>query len=304
MADDLTFFWYWLLANAEDLRNAALVIALLSVPPFLAWRAWLSHAADQRAARRALAEDQAREAERLAQVFAQLGSPQVAVRIAAVHTLEQIAREHPRHHGPIMQTLSAFVREQARAPAPRLIGNQYEPPDPAEIYAPPRTDIQAALSVLGRRERQHDRKIDRPVLAGVNLSGYDLSNGDFSGTNFRGSYLCGSVLAGARLEAANFDYAILERADLFGTECMGASFIGAAAPGARFAHSRLDGVNFVETDLRSADLSYARMEGANLDGANLDGALLDNAAGLLPPPLVEIEEPPALVFKSANRARA
>lgn len=304
MDDDLTYLWFWLLSNAEDLRNAALVLALLSVPPFFAWRAWLSRQADRRAARRALAEDQAREAERLAHVFAQLGNDQVAVRIAAVHTLEQIAREHPRHHGPIMQTLSAFVREQVKAPVPRLVGNHYAPPEAAEIYTPPRTDIQAAVSVLGRRERQHDRKIDRPALAGVNLSGYDLSDGDFTGASFRGSYLCGAVLAGARLEAVNFDYAILERADLFGAECMGASFIGAAAPGARFAHARLDGANLVETDLRSADLTRARLDGANLDGANLDGAALDDVTGLLPPPLVEMEQPPALVFKSANRSRA
>lgn len=304
MEDDLTFFWFWLLANAEDLRNAALVVALLSVPPFIVWRGWLSRQADRRAARRALAEDQAREAERLSQVFAQLGSEQVAVRIAAVHTLEQMAREHPRHHGPIMQTLSAFVREQARAPAPRLVGNQYQPPDPGEIYAPPRTDIQAAVSVLGRRERQHDRKIDRPVLAGVNLSGYDLSDGDFTGASFRGSYLCGAVLAGARLEAANFDYAILERADLFGAECMGASFIGAAAPGARFAHARLEGANLIETDLRSADLSRARLDGAHLDGAHLEGAILDDVTGLLPPPLVEMDAPPALAYDAAPRSRA
>lgn len=301
MGDDLTFFWFWLLANAEDLRNAALVVALLSVPPFVVWRAWLNREAERRAARRSLAEEQARDNERLTQLFAQLGSEQVTMRIAAVHTLEQMAREHPRHHGPIMQTLSAFVREQIKAPAPRLVGNRYESPDPSEIYAPPRVDIQAAVSVIGRRERLHDRKIDRPMLAGVNLSGYDLSNGDFTGANFRGSYLCGAVLSGARLEAARFDYAVLERADLFGAECMGASFMGAAAPGARFAHARLEGANFVEADLRSADFTRARLDGANLDGSNFDGAVMDEVSGLLPAPMVEVV-PPALEFRS-TRAR-
>jgi hypothetical protein len=303
--DDFTFLWFWLLSNAEDLRNIALLAALLSVPPFVAWRAWLNHQAEKRAAAKSHSEERSREAERLAKVFAQLGSEQIAVRIAAVHTLEQIARDQPRQHGAIMQTLGAFVREQAKAPSPRLVGDHYEAPDPADIYVAPRTDVQAALAVLGRRQREHDRTIDKPVLAGTNLSGYDLSDGDFVGASFRGSYLCGAVLAGAQLTAANFDYAVLERADLFGADCMGASFVGAVAPGARFAHARLDNAQLLEADLRSVDFTRARLDGAGLDNANLDGALLDEVSGL-PHPTVALPAPdpaPTLTFKSQNRQR-
>jgi len=302
--DDLTYLWFWLLSNAEELRNVALIVALLSVAPFVAWRIWLGRQAERRAAAKANSEERSRDAERLAKVFAQLGSEQIAVRIAAVHTLEQIARDQPRQHGAIMQTLGAFVREQARAPSPRLVGDHYEPPDPGDIYVPVRTDVQAAIAVLGRRQREQDRPIDRPVLTNTNLSGYDLSDGDFAGASFRGSYLCGAVLAGAQLAAANFDYAVLERADLFGADCIGASFAGAVAPGARFAHARMDNAQLVEADLRSADFTRARLDGAVLDGANLDGALLDDATGLPLPPLLETEsEVPALVFKSQRNQR-
>ncbi len=299
MVDSLTYFWFWLLANAEDLRNVGLAAAAVSVPPFLAWRAWLSHRADRRAADR-------NDADQFAGVIARLGSEQVAVRIAAVHSLEQIARDHPHQHGPIMQTLGAFVREQAPAPAGRYVGNRYEPPDPAEVFVPPRTDVQAALTVLGRRERDHDRPIDRPVLTSVNLSGYDLSNGDFTSGNFRGSYLCGTTLAGARLAAANFDYANLERADLFGTDCMGASFAGTAASGARFAQARLDGASLAEADLRGADFSRARLEGADLANANYDGARFDEATGIHGVPLLAHPTPMAsLVYKKTSpRSRA
>ncbi len=72
--DDFTFLWFWLLSNAEELRNVALLAALLSLPPFVAWRAWLSRVADRRAAARAASEERSRDAERLAKVFAQLGS--------------------------------------------------------------------------------------------------------------------------------------------------------------------------------------------------------------------------------------
>ena len=302
MGDDLTFFWYWLLANAEDLRNVALVAAALSVPPYLAWRVYLGHRAELRTRERAAAEHQSRLAERLAGVFAQLGSEQVAVRIAAVHSLEQIAREQPSQHGPIMQTLGAFVRECAPAPVGRYVGTRYQPPGADQVFVPPRTDVQAALTVIGRRQRDLDRPIDRPILTGVNLSGYDLTDGDFTSANFRGSYLCGTVFAGARLAAANLDYANLERADLFGTDCMGTSFAGAAAPGARFAHARLDGASLAGADLRGADFTRARLEGADLADADCDGALLDEAIGLSGTPLLAHPAPiPTLVFKSTGR---
>ncbi len=298
-ATDLTFFWFWLLANAEDLRNVALLIALLSVPPFLGWRAYMALRVERRAKARSEAEEQGRMAERMAGVFAQLGSDQIAVRIAAVHTLEQMALDQPRQHGAIMQTLGAFVREQAPAPAGRYVGNRYEPPDAATIFLPPRTDVQAALTVIGRRKRDHDRPIDRPVLTGVNLSGYDMSDGDFTSANFRGSYLCGANFAGSRLTAANFDYSNLERADLIGADCMGTSFAGAAAPGARFASARFDGASFADADLRGADFTRARLEDANLANANFDGAIFDDATGVNGPLLAGAMLPP-LVFQPAT----
>jgi hypothetical protein len=298
MSDSLTYFWYWLLANADDLRNIGFAIAFVSVPPFFLWRAWLAHRVDRRAAARSAAEQAARLAERLAGVFAQLGSEQIAVRIAAVHSLEQIARDHPAEHGPIMQTLGAFIRERAPAPTGRINGDRYDPPQPADVFVPPRTDVQAALTVLGRRQRDHDRPIDRPMLTAVNLSGYDLSTGDFTSASFRGSYLCGTAFTGARLAAANFDYANLERADLFGTDCMGASFTGVAAVGARFAHARLDGASLVEADLRGADFTRARLEGADLAHANYEGALLDEATGLLGAPMLAHPTPmPSLTYR-------
>src|SRR5258708_9472036 len=260
MIDDLTYFWFWLLANGEDLRNVALALAGLSVPGALGWSAYAWQRAIQA---RAAGEQQARLAERLAAVFAQLGSEQITMRIAAVHMLEQIARENRDQHGPIMQTLGAFVRECVPAPSGRYIGRRYEPPDAAQVFVPPRTDVQVALTVLGRRKRDHDRPIDRPVLAGVNLSGYDLSEGDFTSANFRGSYLCGTALTGAKLAAATFDYANLERADFFGADCVGTSFAGAAAPGARFAYARLGAATRPESDPPRAHFTPAPLEGAS-----------------------------------------
>jgi hypothetical protein len=305
MSDDVTFFWYWLMANSEDVRNLGLAFTLFLAPLYLVWRAWLGHRDELRTRARAVSDQQSRDADRLSKTFAQLGNDQVAVRIAAIHMLEQVARDNPRQHGPIMQTLGAFIREQARAPVGKLVGSRYEPPEPAAIYAPPRTDVQAALTVVGRRKRDHDRPMDRPMLVGVNLSGYDLSDGDFTEANFRGSYLCGAAFAGARLTSANFDQTLLENADLYGADCMGASFSAAAAPGARFAHARLDGARMAGADLRAADFTRARLDGADLDGAYYDDAIFDNATGPDGLPMIAVPELPlpALSFRS-TRARA
>ncbi|MBI3452875.1 MAG: pentapeptide repeat-containing protein [Rhodospirillales bacterium] len=277
---DLTYLWFWLLANAAELRDMLVAVAAACVVPYLGWRGVVSHLATRARLREAAAAERQRQSTSLAESFSQLGSDKTAVRIAAVYALERHAREQPRDHGPIMQTLAAYVRESAPIPVGRLLAGRYEPPAPEQIYVPARTDVQAALSVLGRRERANDPPAQRLSLANVNLSGYDLADGDFAGANFRGSYLCAATLTGAKLARADFQLANLERADLYAADCAGASFAAAACPGARFAHARLDNANFLDSDLRQADFTRAHLANADLRGAGLDGARLDEAIDL------------------------
>jgi hypothetical protein len=59
--------------------------------------------------------------ERFSKAIAQLGSEQLDVRIGSIYALEQIARDSPKTddapglHWPIVEIVTAFVREHTRA---------------------------------------------------------------------------------------------------------------------------------------------------------------------------------------------
>ena len=94
------------------------------------------------------AEDNVRVAEeghltdRFTKAIAQLGDKEMAIRLGGIYALERIAKDSEKDHGPIMEVLTAYVRENA----PR----QAEAPQTAPAPLP--TDLQAILTVLGRRE--------------------------------------------------------------------------------------------------------------------------------------------------------
>ncbi len=275
MTTDFDYVWFWLLANAGELRDLLVAAAAVGVPPFLAYRAWTGRqlvAAEQRTAE---ATELGKSAEVMAAAFAGLGGPQIQIRVGAIYTLERHARERPKDQGPIVQTLAAFVRERCPAPVPALVEGAYRAPSPEVVYRPPTTDVQAAVSVLGRRQRANDPPNTRLSLAGTNLSGYDLSDCDFTGANFKGSYLCGANLAGTKLKRADFQLAVLENADFYGAEAAEASFSAAYCGGARFAHANLNDAAFIDSDLRAADFTGARLERADMRGAAIDGAAFD-----------------------------
>jgi hypothetical protein len=52
--------------------------------------------------------------DRYAKAVEQLGSDKMDVRIGGIYALERIAHDSRRDHSPIMEVLSAFVREQSR----------------------------------------------------------------------------------------------------------------------------------------------------------------------------------------------
>jgi hypothetical protein len=276
MTSELDYAWFWLLANAGEVRDLLVALAAAGVVPFLGYRAWMSRrlvAAQQRTAE---ATELGKSAEVMATAFAGLGGDQIQIRVGAIYTLERHARERPRDQGPIIQTLAAFVRERCPAPRPEPAADGgYRAPSPDAVYVPAATDVQAAVSVLGRRARANDPPGARISFAGTNLSGYDLSDCDFTGASFKGAYLCGTNLAGAKLRRSDFQLAVLENADFYGAVAEEASFSAAYCGGARFAHANLSAAAFVESDLRSADFTGASLERADLRGAAIDGALFD-----------------------------
>ena len=111
----------------------------------------------------------------------QLGSEQLHVRIGGIYALERVARDSEKDHPIVMDVLTAFIREYSR--------EQWPPPDRGERERWTRPDVQAAVTVVGRRDVERDtQRIDlygaihiSADLRGVTLEHARLLNADLTG---------------------------------------------------------------------------------------------------------------------------
>ena len=224
--------------------------------------------------------------DRYTKAIEQLGSDKLDVRIGGVYALERVARDSERDHPTVMEVLTAFIREHSH----ESWSSWANPASPAT-----RPDVQAALTVVGRRDPDRDvRQIDLAgaclagaALDGAHLVGADLqdadltsarlSNADLTVAYLRKADLHGAFLYAAKLGGAN----LIEHVNLQGAYLVGASFIdevygGAKLPGANLAYATIVHADLTGADLTGANLSYANLTDSNPDAANLAGAVLDN----------------------------
>jgi uncharacterized protein YjbI with pentapeptide repeats len=239
--------------------------------------------------------------ERFMRAVDQLGHPALDVRLGGIYSLERLAGESPEHHPPIIEILAAYVREHAPWPArgSGRAGNGARPGagtasstgHGGEARSRPPTDVQAALTILGRRVLEQDT--DAPLflsyagLAGATLTGAHLERALLSGTSLDGADLFkahlnaadleGASLRGAGLLLANLNDTVLWGANLEGARLYGANLEGAALKGANLKNAGLTGANLKDTGLHGAVLTGADLTGANLEGAGLEGANLEGA---------------------------
>jgi hypothetical protein len=167
------------------------------------------------------------------------GKPNLEVRLGGIYALERIARDSARDHWTIMEILTAYVRQNALWIEPPEDGSRKQPHSPEELTSL-RTDIQAILTVIGRRIRSDDR----PEPAGLDLHGTDLRPVDLTDAH-------------------------LERADLWGAHLEGASLVQAHLEGARLRQAHLEEAALVGAYLQGADLRDAHLERAYLSRSEL-----------------------------------
>jgi uncharacterized protein YjbI with pentapeptide repeats len=210
------------------------------------------------------------------------------VRIGGIYALEQIARESRELHWPVIEVLTAFIREHRSPNVP--------------------TEIQAALTVIGRRRIDQDQApldlhsallpsvdlreahLEGAKLEGAHLEGADLRYVRLERSRLGEAHLEGARLEGARLEEADLRNAHLEPAvpaqiersvplddQLKPTNLSGADLREADLQGARLEGARLDDAHLEGADLRYAHLRRANLAGAHLEGANLVGAYMEGA---------------------------
>jgi hypothetical protein len=193
--------------------------------------------------------------DRYTKAIEQLGSDKLDVRVGGIYALERIARDSPWDHPTIMEVLAVFIRDRSReqwAPAVSAV-------EPTERT--PRPDIQAALTVIGRRNPRHDHQT-------IDLHGAILGGADLHGANLTGARLLYTNLTGADLSRANLTGARLVRAWL-----AEANLTGANLTGAYLDFALLDGARLFHTDLRGAWLNNTDLAAAEFLDPDLTGAI-------------------------------
>lgn len=192
----------------------------------------------------------------------QLGHVEAAVRIGAVFVLEQIANTGDRDSAAlerdrraIVEILTFYIQTHAPwPPAPNGVQPGEHTPlsdlPPLRAWAP---DVQAAMTVLGRR---HTRADDALHLANVDLrraelggAGMNFQNADFGRSCLQRAILHDANLAGARLNRCRFE-------------------------GADLRDARLDNSVLKRAEFNAADLGGAHLTNADLRDAKIAGAIL------------------------------
>jgi uncharacterized protein YjbI with pentapeptide repeats len=223
---------------------------------------------------------------RFTQAIDQLGSESLEIRLGAIYSLERTAREDRDFHWPIMEVLTTYVRTHA----PRKHGpimevlttyvRTHAPRKPLEReeYTSPKPDIQAILTVIGRRSVHHtDVEYGRIDLHDTGLTGALLAEANLLEANLSGVNLLGADLSGANLSGANLSGADLSGALLTEVNLLGANLSGALLAEAKFSAANVDPANLLGANLSEANLSRANLRAANLALANLTGTNLSRA---------------------------
>ena len=178
--------------------------------------------------------------ERFTRAIEQLGHEEMAIRLGGIYALERIAKDSEKDHGPIMEVLTAYVREKANKLKLDVLRVAERPP----------TDIQATLTVISRRKTTDMKRLDdffdltNTHLAGVTLYKADLHGANLSEANLSGASLHGVNLSGASLHRVNLSRALLIGVNLSEAILHGADLHGADLRGAK---------NLTEEQVREAE---------------------------------------------------
>ena len=135
-------FVLWLLGQITFVKQEVTIVQIIAAIVVLVGLYWTSRrvlAAEKtvRVAQQTVrVAEEGHITERFTKAIAQLGDKEMAIRLGGIYALERLAKDSETDHGPIMEVLTAYVREKA----PRK--NDDSEPQAAER---PPTDIQAIL---------------------------------------------------------------------------------------------------------------------------------------------------------------
>jgi uncharacterized protein YjbI with pentapeptide repeats len=230
-------------------------------------------------------QDQVRLAEqgqltdRFGKAVEQLSSDRIEVRLGALYALEYLVHDANWYQPTAVDLLTAFVRTHAPS-GPTCHQDQDRLP----------VDIQAALSVVGRRDPRTDgpNRVDLSdtCLANADLAKANLARADLTDANLTRANLKDANLAEANFFHADLTKATLARAHLNVAQFQETTLVRAYLGGADLTHAIIDGADLSYAVFSSevthridqpADLTRAYLRRANLHGAQLDHVKLKEA---------------------------
>jgi uncharacterized protein YjbI with pentapeptide repeats len=337
--------------TGAELRGRLLVIGALLTTPFLIWRLIVGHWAARAAQAQARIAQETTRNTLFTKAIEQLGAvreekttvttkdanglvtssteqsafrPNTEVRLGAIYALEKLARDDLDMHWPIMETLCAYVRENAGVanhPSDEAIAvfsgdylsldaNQQEIRDRFKRdCGRPSVDVQASISVIGRRtssqkyyetRRREDPNTNiknawRLDLRSCNLSNINFSGLDFSEALFNDSSLnfCSfeksrlnnsSFISASAIETrynntiitgTRFHGAHLEQAYFGGAKINEASFTSSKMAHANFSETEISESKFVWADLMEVQFDRSTFKNVEFRRARLSGASFD-----------------------------
>lgn len=245
--------------------------------------------------------------------FEQLAGEKIAMRLGGIYALEGVMNTSSDYHQPVLEALCAFVRESTtrrhQVTLTALLEAMFTPEHDSsgeKADDEPPNDIQAALTVIGRRKPGSGNvdlananipsanlrlaRLSDADLRGANLRSADLSDADLHGAGLNRAHLNNATLFDANLVGANlssvdlgggtYQLTILIRANLSSANLGSAYLSDAHLSDAHLNYANLSRADLSRADLIDADLRGAELRGADLTGAkNLTQAQLDEACG-------------------------
>lgn len=214
-------------ANLEAFRNLMLGLGALVIGPLGFTLALVRTVSAWKQARVA---DQKLQTETFSYAIDQLAHDKLAVRLGAIYALEGLAKNSPNLHISVFEALCAYVREKSPTLKPTEDKNTEGHTIPA--------DIQTILTVIGRRNVNHEE--DSSII--------DLSNSNLSGAKLFGFNMRGTQLVHVRLN----------NAELWMTDLEGANLNHAKIENAIFAAANLKDTCLIEASLKGSILSFVQ----------------------------------------------
>jgi hypothetical protein len=196
--------------------------------------------------------------ERYVEAIKLLASGHLTERLGGIYALERIMRDSEKDHATVVEVLAAFVRQHSPWKPDAGTGA-------TELEVRPSDDVQAALTVLGRRpEREEAFRID---LRRTDLRGADLVRARLQRTVMNNAHLEGVNLAGADLAYTDLTGAHLDRAWMLYTSVHGTILTDASLADAYLR----------KIDLRTASLRVDQLLNARIFGiTNLPSDFADD----------------------------